>query len=141
MTGPRPNADARTVSVHVPIVIRIRGGRRLVLAPDGAEVTAAPITRHVDNAMVKAIARAFRWNCMLESGEFATVQDLADAEKINPSYLARILRLALLAPDLVEAILDGRQAAGLHLEVLLAPFPVEWERQRERLDLQPEGNR
>jgi hypothetical protein len=63
--------DARTVTVRVPISIRRRGGRKLVLAPDGAEVTAAPIARHVDNAMVKAIARAFRWRELLENGTHA----------------------------------------------------------------------
>lgn len=81
-------------------------------------------------AREKALARAHRWRRMLESGEFATVQDLANAEKINSSYLARVLRLTLLAPDIVEEILDGRQPAGLQLEDLLAPFPVEWERQK-----------
>ncbi|NJO56773.1 MAG: hypothetical protein HC834_11125 [Rhodospirillales bacterium] len=68
---------------------------------------------------------------MLESGEFATVQDLAKAEKINPSYIARILRLTLLAPDIVEAILDGRQPAEMTLATLMERFPVEWERQRD----------
>ncbi|MFO0992609.1 MAG: hypothetical protein U1E67_11855 [Hyphomicrobiales bacterium] len=131
MAEPSLTTDARTVSVRVPIAIKRRGGRKLVLAPDGADVTLEPVTRHIDNAMVKAIARAFRWNRMLESGEYATVQDLADAEKINPSYIARILRLTLLAPDIVEAILDGRQAAALQLEGILAPFPAAWERQRE----------
>ena len=131
MTESRPNGCGRTVTVRVPIAIRRRGGRKLVLAPDGAEMSAAPVTRHLDNAMVKAIARAFRWNCMLESGEYATVQDLADSEKINPSYVARILRLTLLAPDIVEALLDGQQAAGLQLEELLVPFPAGWEQQRE----------
>ncbi|WP_246164191.1 hypothetical protein [Blastochloris sulfoviridis] len=85
------------------------------------------------NTMIKALARAHRWRRMLESGEFATVQDLAAAEKINPSYLARVLRLTLLAPDIVEAILDGRQPAGLQLNDLLAPFPVEWERQHDHM--------
>jgi hypothetical protein len=76
----------RTVTVRVSISIRRRGGRKLVLAPDGAEVTAAPVCRHIDNAMVKAIARAFRWRDMLESGEYATVREIAAAEKINETY-------------------------------------------------------
>lgn len=130
MTEPRPS-DAHTVTVRVPIAIRKRGGQKLVFAPDGADVTTAPVTRHIDNAMVKAIARAFRWNRMLESGEYATVQDLADFERINPSYVARILRLTLLKPDIVQSILDGHQGARLQLEDLLVPFPVEWERQRD----------
>ena len=126
MTERRPSVDARTVTVRVPISIRRRGGRKLVLAPDGAEVTAAPVTRHVDNAMVKAIARAFRWRDMLEGGEYATIREIAAAEKINESYVGRVLRLTLLAPDIVEAIVNGRQPDDLQLEHMFRRFPVEW---------------
>jgi hypothetical protein len=86
----------------------------------------------IDNTMVKALAHAYRWKKLLDAGVYPTVHDLAAAEKINPFYIARILRLSLLAPDIVEAILDGRQPAGLQLDALLTPFPVEWERQRAR---------
>lgn len=133
MTEPRPSVDASTVTVRVPIAIRRRGGRKLVLAPDGAEVTAAPVTRHVDNAMVKAIARAFRWRDMLENGSHATIAEIAAAEKINETYVGRVLRLTLLAPDIVEAILNGRQPAGLQLDCLLRRFPVGWPEQRMAL--------
>ena len=129
--------DARSIMVRVPISIRRRGGRRLVLAPDGKDVTAVPVTRRIDNAMVKAIARAFRWREMLENGTHATIAEIADAEKINESYVGRVLRLTLLAPDIVEAILGGRQPAGLQLEDLLRRFPVRWGEQREELMLLP----
>jgi hypothetical protein len=85
--------------------------------------------RLIDNAMIKAIARAFRWREMLENGTHATIVEIAAAERINESYVGRILRLTLLAPDIVESILDGRQLAALTLAVLMKPFPVEWERQ------------
>ena len=120
------STDGSTLTVRIPLTFRRRGGRKLVVAPDGSESWAPPRPR-VDNAMVKALARAHRWKRMLEGGEFATIQDLAAAEKINPSYLSRVLRLTLLAPDIVEAILDGRQPAGLQLDALLKPFPAEWE--------------
>jgi hypothetical protein len=129
MTEPRPSVDARTVTVRVPIAIRRRGGRKLVLAPDGAEVTAAPVTRHVDNAMVKAIARAFRWRDMLESGEYATIREIAAAETINETYVGRVLRLTLLAPELVETILNGQQSSHLQLDALMKVFPVQWQAQ------------
>ena len=74
----------QTLTVRVPITIRRRGGRKVVLAPDGTEI-AAPLTRHVDNAMVKAIARAFRWREMLENGSHSTIAEIAAAEKINES--------------------------------------------------------
>jgi hypothetical protein len=91
---------------------------------------AKPITRHVDNAMVKAIARAFRWREMLESGEYATIREIAAAEKVNESYVGRILRLTLLAPDVIDAVLGGRQPADVTLAVLMKPFAVEWTDQR-----------
>ena len=77
--------------------------------------------------MVKAIARAFRWREMLENGTHATIAEIAAAEKINESYVGRILRLTLLAPDIVEAVLGGRQPAEVTLTVLMRPFPIEWE--------------
>ena len=70
-------------------------------------------TRRTDSTLVKALARAFRWKRMLETGEFATIADLAEREGIASSYLTRVLRLTLLAPDIVEAILDGRRGAVL----------------------------
>jgi hypothetical protein len=123
-------AEGGTVTVRVPITIKRRGGRKLVLAPHGTEVTSALITRYVDNAMVKAIARAFRWREMLESGEYVTIREIAIAEKINETYVGRVLRLTLLAPDIVEAIVNGQQPVGLQLDALMRRFPVGWGEQR-----------
>lgn len=130
--------DAGAFTVTVPMTFRKRGGRKLVIAPNGADAWALPRAR-IDNTMVKALARAHRWKKQLDTGRFQTVQDLAEAEKINPSYIARVLRLTLLAPDIVEAILDGRQPAGLQLDDLLAPFPVEWGAQKFAF-LHPQGS-
>jgi hypothetical protein len=131
MGGLRIANDDRGMTVRVPLTIRRRGGRKFVLTPDGAEITNTPVTRHVDSAMVKAIARAFRWRDMLESGEYATIREIAAAEKINESYVGRVLRLTLLGPDIVDAILGGRQPASWQLEKLLRGFPVVWQAQRE----------
>ena len=123
----RPNADI--VTVHVPLTLRRRGSRKLVLAPDGTPK--APSARaRIDNALVKAVARAYRWRKLIETGVYATIEEIAEAEKINPSYVSRILRLTLLAPDIVEAILDGRQPDTVTLAMLMKPFPVEWQQQR-----------
>jgi hypothetical protein len=130
MAKPKVMEDGRTVTVRVPISIQRRGGRKLVLAPDGAKVTAGPVTRHVDNAMVKAIARAFRWREMLENGTHATIAEIAATEKINESYVGRVLRLTLLAPDIIEAVLAGRQPPELQLDDLLKRFAVEWREQQ-----------
>ena len=133
MTEPNLAEDGRTVTVRVPIFIRRRGGRKLVIAPDGTNVTTAAVYRRIDNAMVKAVARAFRWREMLENGTHATIAEIAAAEKINESYVGRVLRLTLLAPDLVEAVLGGRQPAGMTLAALMRPFPVEWREQRAEI--------
>jgi hypothetical protein len=114
---------ASTLTVRVPLTIRRRGGRKLVVAPEGGT---AAVPARVDNTLVKALARAFRWRRMLESGRFATIRELAAAERINVSYVSRVLRLTLLAPDTVEAILDGRQSPALGLPRLLEPFPTDW---------------
>jgi len=99
--------DAGSLTVTVPMKFRKRGGRKLVISPTGADAW-APARARVDNAMVKALARAHRWQKLLHAGHYQTVRDLAEAENINPSYVARTLRLTLLAPHIVEAILDGR---------------------------------
>lgn len=118
---------AQMLTVRVPLAIRkLRGGRKLVLTPGGVAprgVSAA------DTTLVKALARAFRWRRMMETGRYGTINELAAAEKINSSYVSRLLRLTLLSPDIVEAILDGKQPDGMTLPGLMEPFPVEWWRQ------------
>jgi hypothetical protein len=132
-------AGYRTVTVRVPILIRMLGGRNVVLAPDGTNVTTAPVCRHIDNAMVKAIARAFRWREMLENGTHATIAEIAAAERINESYVGRVLRLTLLAPDIVEAIRDGRQPVEVTLAGLMRPFAVGWREQRADFSLREQN--
>jgi hypothetical protein len=126
------SADGGALTVCVQLTFRKRGGRKLVIAPASAETWAPPRPR-VDNSMVKAIARAFRWRKLLETEVYATIEKIAAAEKINASYVGRILRLTLLAPDIIEAILDGRQPTDLQQEDLLRAFPIEWPRQRAEL--------
>ena len=116
MTRATVSADGETITVHIPLTFRKRGGRKLVVTPDGAEWAPRP---RVDNAMVKALARAFRWRKMLDEGVHATLEDLARAKGVHATYVSRVLRLTLLAPEIVEAILDGRQPAELQLDDLL----------------------
>ena len=119
---------AQMLTVRVPLAVRKpRGGRKLVLTPGSM---ANPGPSGADTTLVKALARAFRWLRMMEAGRFATINELAAAEKINSSYVSRLLRLTLLAPDIVEAILDGRQPEGMTLPGLMEPFPVEWGQQK-----------
>jgi len=113
-----------TVTLHVPFRIVKRGGRKEMQLPDGAAQS-----RRADSALVKALARAFRWKRMLESGEFATIVELAEREGIAPSYMTRVMRLALLAPDIVDAILKGTQGPKVTLTQVLEPFPLAWQQQ------------
>jgi hypothetical protein len=83
--------------------------------------------------MMKALARAFRWRRLLETGVYGTIEELAAAEKINASYVSRVLRLTLLAPATVEAIVDGQHPPHLTLATLMRPFPVKWPHQAHRL--------
>lgn len=89
--------------------------------------------RKADNTLVKALARAFRWKRLLESGEFATIAELAQREGIAPSYMTRVLRLTLLAPDIVEAILDGKKGPEVTLVRMFEPFPANWDSQSSEL--------
>ena len=117
-----------TITLHVPFRVVKRGGRKEMQMPVGASQQGK-----TDNTLVKALARAFRWKQMLESGDFATIAELAERERIAAPYLARIMRLSHLSPDLVEAILDGVQPRRLTLEVLRLPLPGDWIVQRRAL--------
>ena len=130
--------NEQTVTVTVPFAIRKRGGRKLVLAPDGSQVPPRDAPQ-IQNAIVKLLVRAFRWRKLLESNAYATVGELALAEGIDPSYLGRALRLTLLAPDIVEAIPDGRQPEGMTLPEPMQGVRVEWEVWREQLGGRPQS--
>jgi hypothetical protein len=130
--------DLRTLTVHVPLKLHKRGGRTLVVGPD--DLVSLPRCARIDNTLVRALARAFRWQKLLEGSTYASIAELARAEQINDSYVSRLLRLTLLAPDIVEAILDGRRSLGLQIETLLKPMPVEWEKQKATLGVLPQGH-
>ena len=126
MTRRAPIPD--TVTLHVPFRIVKRGGRKEMQLPEGANQPP-----RADGTLVKALARAFRWKRMLDSGEFATIAELAEREGIAPSYMTRVMRLTLLAPGIVEAILDGKQGPEVTLANVLEPYPAEWVEQRAKL--------
>ena len=121
-----------TVTLHVPFRIVKRGGRKEMVLPDNTQEGATQ-PRRTDNTLVKALARAFRWKRLLESGEFATIAELAEREGIAAPYLTRTMRLSHLSPDLVESILEGRQPRHLTVEVLRQPLPEDWTEQRRAL--------
>jgi len=116
-----------TITVHVPLKFTVRGGRKTII---GEVPHQAPKTRF-DDSIAKALARAHRWKQKLEDGTYATVGDLAKAERINESYVTRILRLNLLAPDIVEAALDAR--TQLTVQSISRPVSPIWVEQRAHL--------
>ena len=115
-----------TMTLHVPFRIVKRGGRKEMQMPDRVRPERTP-----DSTLVKALARAFRWKRMLDSGEFTTIAELAAHDGIACSYMTRVLRLTLLAPDIVEAILDGRHGPAVALARVLEPFSAIWTEQVE----------
>lgn len=119
---------ATSITVRVPLAVRHRPGRKTVVTPmtDGV----ASITARADPALVKALARGFRYQRMLDNGVYESVTDMAAAEKIDRGYLGRLIQLTLLSPDLVESILAGRQHEGVNVTGLRERLPVEWHHQR-----------
>jgi hypothetical protein len=118
-----------TLVVRIPMRFQRRGGRKRIVAPDGSAIVPSSKPQP-DGTLVKALARAWRWQRMLEAGAYTSIAEIADAERINPSYVSRILRLTLLAPDLVEEILEGRR---IGMAQLTKPVPVDWRKQRGQL--------
>ena len=111
----------QTLTVVIPLSVKPRGGRKALVTPG-----VLALERRQDITLIKAVARAFRWRRMLEDGSYSTIKELAVVEKINASYVSRILRLTLLAPDTIGAILDGRQPEGITLPGVLKGVAVEW---------------
>src|SRR5689334_958010 len=106
-------------------------------ASDGSRTS---VPTRGDPALVKALARAFRYQKLLDEGRYASISELAKAEKIERGYLGTLLRLTLLAPDLVEAILDEEDPIAVPLPQLLAPAPAVWAEQRAIFDASGSAN-
>ncbi|MFZ1413826.1 MAG: hypothetical protein WAS73_04495 [Defluviicoccus sp.] len=128
--------EGTTIVVDIPMQWKRRGGRKVIIAPDGGDAWAPAKPRH-DETLIRALARAHRWKRMLEEGTHGSVSEIAEAEKIDRSYVNRLLRLTLLAPDIQEAILDGLQPKALQLEELTRAMPSAWEEQRKLIAASP----
>ena len=119
-----------TITVFIPMTWKKRrSGQKVIIAPDGGDAW-TPTKAKPDETLIRALVRAHRWNRMLEQGRCRSIAEIAEAEKIDRSFVSRLLDLTLLAPDIQEAILEGRQAKGMQLEELMRAMPGVWEGQR-----------
>jgi hypothetical protein len=124
----RAALEVDTLTIRIPIRLQRRGGRKLIMTPEGS---AAPTPKpRRDHTMIKALVRAHRWRRRVESGQAKSITDLAEQEGVTDAYVCRLLTLTCLAPDIVEAILDGWQPNGLRLAELLGNRSLTWEEQR-----------
>ena len=120
------DAASDTITVKVPIAFRRHPGRKRVVAPEGGPLTPLSCSEgEIDNALVNAIARAHRWQRMLESGDHGTLRD--------PAYVSRVLRLTLLSPALVEEACNRNCPTVLTLRMLAIPFSIDWCAQEKRI--------
>jgi hypothetical protein len=129
-TGNTWTLDGNTITVFIPMTWKRRGGQKVIIAPDGGDAW-APTKARPDETLTRALARAHRWNRMLEAGKCRSITEIAEAEKVDRSFVSRLLDLTLLAPDIQEAILEGRQAKGIQLEELTRAMSAEWREQRD----------
>ena len=130
MSGVQTRLDGTTLVVRIPMRFQSRGGRKRIVAPDGSELATSSKPRP-DGTLIKALARAWRWQKLLDDGVCTSVSEIGDAENISKSYVSRILRLALLAPDIVQRILEGRTNQELMLARLENPLAADWHDQRQ----------
>jgi hypothetical protein len=131
VSGNNWTLDGEILTVHIPMEWKRRGGRKVIIAPEGSDVW-APAKPRPDETLIRALARAHRWRTLLEEGTYRSATELAEAEKITRSYITRLLSLTLLAPDIQEAILDGGKPNGMMLKQLTGSMSNVWDEQRER---------
>jgi hypothetical protein len=122
------------IIVHIPMTLKVRGGRKEIILPEGLAPEGSPAAKTATQMpLVIAVARAFRWKALLESGHYGSITELAAAVNLEKSYLGRLLNLTLLAPDIIQAIREGREPSGLSLEKLTKTLPLDWSEQRHVL--------
>ena len=106
----RGATTATSITVLAPLALRRRPGRKTVVTPVSLGSADNVIPTRADPAVVKALARAFRNQRLLDDGRYASISEMAAAEKIERGYLGSLLRLTLLAPEIVQAVLDGQHS-------------------------------
>ena len=129
--------ETGNLQIHIPMHIRRMRGRKMIFAPQALDGEVPDGPSDVQAAVVQALGRASSWAEAIESGEVHSISDLARNLDVDNSYVARILKLTTLAPDIIEAILHGEEPSGLSLAQLIRTFPMDWERQRALFGFTP----
>ncbi len=126
-----PSVEGDGLVIRIPMTFKRRGGRKEIIVPEG--LAAAPLSKSpTQEPLVVALGRAHHWKELIDGGRYATVTDLAAALQVDRAYVSRMLRLTLLAPDIIEAILRGTEPSGLSLAKLTGRIPLLWTEQRQK---------
>ena len=113
----------------LPVPDRTRTDRSRLTGDGSFHGATGPAPARADPCLVKALARAHRWQRLLEEGTYASMRDLAAAEKISPTYISRLLRLTLLAPRVVEEALEGKLSGPGSERWLSQQIACHWDEQ------------
>jgi hypothetical protein len=119
-----------SITLSVPFAIKRKSGRRYIVTPDNVPLQYATPKHH--EPLVKALIKAFHWKEMLDTGIFHTLTEIAHKEKLNISYVRRVFKMTLLAPDIIAVILDGKQPPYLSVMDFGKEIPLDWNEQRRR---------
>ena len=130
------NFSPATVNIHIPLRLKRRGGRKLIVTPEGHTLAPAPAQkREPDAPLVKALLKAWKWQKDLESGKAQSMEDIAKRHNIDTAGVSRLMRLNFLAPDLKLAILEGTQPRTMLLQdVIRKAWPDAWEEQQKMFE-------
>jgi hypothetical protein len=122
-------SDAGDIQLSIPMVMKRRGGQKQIVLPSYSSETARQLP-HKHNAFTIALTRAHCWQSLLDSGAYRSIKEMSQKLGVCSAYMARIMRLTLLAPDIVEAIVYGREPSGLLLNKFVKAIPKDWREQR-----------
>jgi len=129
--------DGDNIRIHIPLKFKKRGGRKEIITPDGLPPVVLD-RKPYQKPLVIALARAYRWQRLLDEGRVASISDLSKRLKVDHSYVSRLLHLTLLAPDIIEEILNGKEPSGLSLARIHRSFRMEWEEQGNEMGFVPQ---
>ena len=124
--------ETQKIVVHIPLNFKKFGSKKVIISPQGQDLTRMDFSIRKDEKLLKALGRAYRWQKLLAH---TSATELAEKEKINKSYLLRMMRLMLLSPRVIDAILNGQQPESLSLATIEKPFSPIWSEQEKQFGL------